>query len=422
MTTIVKKCAWGVLGILAAALPGPTASVSAQHDASGRGGHGAHATRSEPGACAEPVLRCATFASPALDRHGALWVVFAAGGRIFVTKAAEIGGTFDPPVAVTPTAVALDSGADARPQILIDPHDRVVVSFAVMRGARYVGEVLVSSSADGGRTFSTPVPISANPASQRFVNLMLAGQDRILATWIDKRRLADPGRPDTPAPFDGASLAVAWSTDGGASFGPARLVHDGSCECCRLAVAVSPAGLPVVLFRNIFDGERDHAVMTIGVPGAPVDVRRVSEDRWRIDACPHHGPSLAVSADGTYHAVWFSGGGERRGLFYARSQDAGKTFTAPMPIGAAGRQPSRPFVLTTARHTWLAWKEFDGERSTVLVMSSADGGRTWSSPQLLATTDDFSDHPLLFAAGERVFLSWLTRADGYRLVQVAPSS
>jgi hypothetical protein len=34
----------------------------------------------------------------------------------------------------------------------------------------------------------------------------------------------------------------------------------------------------------------------------------------------------------------------------------------------------------------------------------------------MAGTADASDHPLLVANGERVFLSWMTRADGYRLL------
>jgi hypothetical protein len=48
---------------------------------------------------------------------------------------------------------------------------------------------------------------------------------------------------------------------------------------------------------------RDHAVMTFEAPDKPGPVYRVSDDDWAIDACPHHGPSLAVTRDGTYHAA-----------------------------------------------------------------------------------------------------------------------
>jgi hypothetical protein len=66
----------------------------------------------------------------------------------------------------------------------------------------------------------------------------------------------------------------------------------------------------------------------------------------------------------------------------------------------------------------MVWKEFDGEHTTVNVMDSRNHGMTWSLPRTLARTNDASDHPLLVGDGQRVFLSWMTRADGYRLLPV----
>ena len=65
---------------------------------------------------------------------------------------------------------------------------------------------------------------------------------------------------------------------------------------------------------------------------------------------------------------------------------------------------------------WLAWKEFDGEVAVVNVMQSRDDGMTWSAVRAIARTKDASDHPLLIANGERVYLSWLTHKEGYRLI------
>jgi hypothetical protein len=58
------------------------------------------------------------------------------------------------------------------------------------------------------------------------------------------------------------------------------------------------------------------------------------------------------------------------------------------------------------------------EHTTVTVMNSRDHGKTWSVPRALAQTSDASDHPLLVSNGRSVFLSWMTRADGYRLLPV----
>jgi len=49
-------------------------------------------------------------------------------------------------------------------------------------------------------------------------------------------------------------------------------------------------------------------------------------------------------------------------------------------------------------------------------MRSADAGGAWTAPKIVARTSDASDHPQLVTNGRRVFLSWMTRADGYQFV------
>ena len=174
---------------------------------------------------------------------------------------------------------------------------------------------------------------------------------------------------------------------------------------------------PVVLFRAIFERNvRDHALLTFAGRDSPGPLRRVADDHWAIDACPHHGPALAIGDDGVYHAAWFTDGQARSGVFYASSRDAGKTFSTPMRVGSATRRVSRPYLLAAGSRVWLAWKEFDGERTTVQVQTSDDSGASWSPTRQVAQTDGYSDHPLLTARADHVYLSWQTQAEGYRLL------
>ena len=167
---------------------------------------------------------------------------------------------------------------------------------------------------------------------------------------------------------------------------------------------------------------RDHAVVTFANPTAPGALRRVSVDNWKIDACPHHGPSLAIAPDGSYHAAWFTGGAARQGLFYARADNADAPFGTPRALSVPNRQPARPYVLANEQAVHLVWKEFDGEKALVRWQVSHDGGRHWSEPLTVADTADASDHPLLVARGAQVFLSWLTKLEGYRLIPIGQSS
>ena len=53
-----------------------------------------------------------------------------------------------------------------------------------------------------------------------------------------------------------------------------------------------------------------------------------------------------------------------------------------------------------------------------MLQESGDDGVTWSAPRKVADVSGYSDHPLLVAHAGKVYLSWLTTTDGYRLIKV----
>jgi hypothetical protein len=375
----------------------------------------AHDHHAPEAACAEATLACASKVTPTFAPDGSLWLAWAAGGKVSVARSLDLGRSFTPPVAVSPQPDELDWGPDARPKIAVDRDGRVFVAFAVFKDKEFNGQVLYTRSVDGGRSFAPPVPITADQESQRFEAIALDADGSLFAAWLDKRnRVPAKARNET---YVGAALAFAWANDHGATLSDTRTAQDNTCECCRLGIAFAGPGRPVVAFRNVFGGTvRDHAVTTFIAPQTPGPIYRVSVDDWQTDVCPHHGPSLAISPDGAYHVAWFTNGRVRKGLFYARSGDGGRSFSDPMPVGRAERTPSHPDFAAAKGTLYLAWKEFDGERTTVPVMISHDDGRTWSAPRIAAETSDASDQPLLVANGRQAFLSWQTRAEGYRLI------
>ena len=365
--------------------------------------------------CKAPTLACAAKATPAFGPDGALWLAWDSGGHVSVARSPDLGRSFAAAVKVNASPLNLDWGPDARPSIVVDGAGRITVAFAIFRDKAFNGQVFHTRSVDGGTTFSEPQPITKVQESQRFVALALDAGGEVFAAWLDKRNRV-PAK-EKGEKYVGAALAFAWSGDAGATVTQTELAQDNTCECCRLGVAFAGPGRPVVAFRNVFDKTvRDHAVITFVDKTTPGPVHRISVDDWKTDACPHQGPSLSISGDGTYHATWFTSGRARKGNFYAQSRDGGTTFSEPMQIGAANRAPTRPFVLAAGGAVWLAWKQFDGDDSVVAVQRSADDGRSWSEPRVVARTRDASDHPLLIAHGAHAFLSWQTAAEGYRLI------
>ena len=373
-----------------------------------------------PQTCADLAIACAATISPTVTPDGTLWVAGRVGDRLFVAWSHDGGKTFSPPVAIETGKVMLDWGPDARPQLAISPDGTIVLTYAIFRDDKFNGEVFVSRSVDGGRSFSVPQPITDVQESQRFPRIAFDPKGHLVAVWLDKRgRIAAKTHGE---PYPGAGLAVARSTDDAAHMSEAQVVRDNTCECCRIALAFAPDGNLVVMFRNIFPGGvRDHAVITFDGMDRPGPVDRVSVDDWKTDVCPHQGPSLAVAGDGSYQAVWFTLGAARRGLFYARSIDAGATWSAPTALGPPTQTLSRPYVFASGKTVWLVWKAFDGQTTSVMGMTSTDSGRDWSSARTIATTDAASDHPIMIGLRGQTYLSWQT-SHGYRLIAIGGAS
>jgi hypothetical protein len=234
----------------------------------------------------------------------------------------------------------------------------------------------------------------------------------IQLVWLDKRDAQAEARAGRR--YAGISLYGAVSTDRGSSFAANRKLAEHSCECCRIALALDTDGTPVAVWRHVFGANtRDHALLRLDDQSQPV---RVTHENWTLDACPHHGPALAIGHDGVLHLAWYSGAETQRGLFYVFSLDRGQTFSAPLAFGHPDAQAGHPQVLALGVRVALAWKEFDGKQTVIRVQQSHDAGRTFTQPVALATSASASDHPLLVSDGTRVLLSWNSVAEGHRIV------
>ena len=132
-----------------------------------------------------------------------------------------------------------------------------------------------------------------------------------------------------------------------------------------------------------------------------------------IDACPHHGPSLAISDIYTYHAVWFSGAEAKKGLFYAASTNSGTSFSKPLPFGNDGA--SHPSVIGLGKQVAIVWQEFDGTQNSIRLMKSSDDGKTWSTPEVILQSTEKLDDPFLITDGQSIYLSIQSQKLGYQL-------
>jgi hypothetical protein len=382
-------------------------------------------TRPVPAGCeADPApvsVHCGHAPTPAFDVNGRLWVAWVQDGHVRVASSGDQGANFSPAVTVNPTAEDTYHDGENRPKLALGGNGEIYVTYTRRLEERFAGDIRFSRSTDGGRSFSEPVTLNDNrePISHRFDALVVDGENAVIVMWLDARDAA--AARHSGVEYRGSALYYTRSTDGGETFSPDRKLADHACQCCRLGLAVDPDGLPVVLWRHIFEPNiRDHAVLAFDAVEQPGTLRRASRDDWAVDACPHHGPALSIPEDGMYHVVWFTNASEqRRGPYYARSPDRGESFSEPLPLGRPEAAASHPNVLAVGERVALAWTEVEGDHSMLYVRQSADGGESWGEPTVLARALGPSDRPLLLADEGRVHVSWHSPAEGYRLIEVA---
>lgn len=360
-----------------------------------------------------PEAAWSAYPTPAFDAKGRLFVAFVEGDAVFASSSADLGKTFAPAVRVTRQPEKVDANGEARPKIATDGAGGVFVSWTRKGAQPYTGDVRFARSTDGGRTFGPPVTVNDDglPTGHRFDALSVGPSGEVLLAWVDKRDLERAKSAGTA--YDGAAIYSAVSRDGGRTFAKNAKLKDNACECCRLAVARDGAGKAVLLWRDILPGGiRDHSLAVLGDAPRPA---RATFDGWKVNACPHHGPSLAI-ADGAWHLAWFTAEGKNGGgLFYARSLDGGATYGEPRRL-APPSGASHAYVLASGAVVDVVWKESRGDGSVVRASRSTDGGRTFGAARDAAATAGRADHPLLAADGRGTYLSWFTDAEGYRLV------
>lgn len=347
------------------------------------------------------------FVSAAFAPDGRLWRVSASKQHVFVDFSIDNGKTFSVPVTVSRESQRIKSSIENRPSIAVGASNQIFVIYPA-EGRQPAG-LFFSVSTDGGQNFANPVPLSdkADEANTLQASIAVSTQGKPYIFWHDDRDRID---------YKQVGNSVYYTTvEANDHLAVSQKAADVLCECCRLSIAFDIDNEPVVFGRFVYDGgARDHGLLK--ADHGSWRSWRVTNDEWRIEACPEQGPVISIANNGDYHLAWLTQGQNRKGLFYAKSSDHGQHFSQPMPIGNLLKLPNHPAVLSQGKHVALAWNEFDGEKTQLLAMQSNDAGQTWSVTKSVEESASAVDRPVfLLKPNSDVFLSWNTKKEGFKL-------
>jgi hypothetical protein len=367
-----------------------------------QGDHAAHAKRNAG------LAMSAAFAP-----DGSLWIVALNDARkLFVQRSSDEGRSWSAPRVVATGDDIIAADGENRPKLRFGPNGWAVISYTQPLAKPYTGAIRMLRSADGGASFSAPFTVHRDRQiiTHRFESIAFDTSGALHTLWIDKRDLEVAKLAGKEADYVGAALYRNVSLDGGRTFGPDIKVADHTCECCRIALIDDGRGGVAAMWRHVFEGSvRDHAFVRISGGGKQVSpVVRATFDDWHIDACPHHGPGLALAADGGFHAVWFGIRSDEPAVRYARLDADGEPRESVYVIPDASAEHAD--VCSVGSNVAIVWRSFDGQRTSYVAWISRDDGRSFEK-KTLGVTEVEADHPLLVRRDRNIVALWRTRGE-----------
>ncbi|NOX56608.1 MAG: hypothetical protein GXP27_19625, partial [Planctomycetes bacterium] len=361
---------------------------------------------------------------------------------IFFARSIDDGQTWTALAALNSNAGS-DSGADERPAVATDGSGTWIAvwqsndSLGGTIGTDY--DILISRSTNNGRTWSAPVALNTNAATDSADDLnpqvAIDGSGRAIVVWRSYEEFGTLQSRDNILVARSADRGVSWSspvtvsrtaqTDPGSDLNP-QVATDGAGNW--IVVWESDDGLggtigtdwDILMVRSSNSGVTWTQAAALS-PNAALDVG--------ADTVPH------IASDGadTWITVWSSTdplGGPLDGdsdILVSRSADDGATWAAPVALhdsATTDAEPdSNPSVATDGAGDWIvAWQSdhnFFGTAGTdtdVFFVRSSDNGLTWGPAVALntyASTDSGIDSAPRLAAdadGNWVAL-WTSRDD-----------
>jgi hypothetical protein len=268
---------------------------------------------------------------------------------------------------------------------------------------------------------STLINDDEAPSTHSFPAAAIGEDGAVYIAWIDRRHNAISGKEDYPGggdrshnPEPGASLYVAVSRDGGRTFAKNVYVAGSVCGCCRVSVAVVQQTV-VIAWRGIEPGDiRDITVAASSDHGRTWTQPHVAvRDGWKINGCPHVGPTLAAIGNNLYLA-WLTGAGEGSRIQSAVSKDGAVTFSQPQNLNKGVRHVNSPHLAEVSGGPLLVF------RGTDTLGRSAVFGAELTKPTSPSSRVLFSGSPSInYPVASADYIAWLETTETGSDVRVA---
>ena len=328
------------------------------------------------------------------------------GEEVALRFARLAGEIWDEPRTIVQRADLFVNWADF-PSVIQLPDGTLAAHWLQYSGpGTYSYDVLVSTSRDGGATWSHPArPHSdGTPTEHGFVSLFAAvGTGDLAAVWLDGRAYADSAAAKPFMSLRGAVLRP----DGG--WTDQQVLDSRTCDCCQTSVARTTRGV-IVAYRGRTEAEIRDIRVARYENGRWSDPVTVHDDGWEIPACPVNGPSISARGD-TVAVAWFTAAADTPRVWAAYSTDGGRTFAEPILVDG-DRPLGRVSASTIEGGVVITWLAAADSGARVLARAVGSNGPTAASVVIgKSSAERASGFPSLVTRGQEIVAAWTVPGD-----------
>jgi hypothetical protein len=265
----------------------------------------------------------------------------------------------------------------------------------------------LTSSKDGGATFSRPILLTNNTGNLQDYRSFAASGNKIYFLSTNN---------DTGNTFE----YIIKSTDGGATFSRPILLTNNTGSLSEIPDVTD-------IFAN---GDNVYVVWSDNSTGTPRQYFSRSIDNGStfdmisdlgINSIP--GVLNPVRISSSANNVYVTWSDDTRfpyiGIYLVQSTDRGVSFMAPIKLSNNIDQltlPGLPRIATDGNNVYVVWRGIDNT-DRLFFTQSTDGGATFSkATDLLNLAADSLDHPSVASTGNSIYIAWAANiTDNYKI-------